>query len=74
MKAGVLLFVIADLKEYLVSSQNLNNDGSFNSLDLQEDIQIVKVVENSLKVHGVTIQSEVDKVINALPLLLTLIK
>lgn len=73
MKAGVLFFVIADVKDYLVAHGKLDNDGTVQFNDLNEDLEIARVIENSLKNHGVEIQENIDKVINALPLIVGLV-
>lgn len=72
MQLGIFLFVITDITNYLVAKGLLKSDGSVNNLSIGQDIEIVQVVEASLKAHGVVIKSEVDKVIAVLPLVLQL--
>ena len=77
MKVGTLLLVFHDVIENLVALDVLDKDGNLYStaLDsLQEDFRLVSMIEMSLKNHGVTVQENIDKVINALPLVLSLIK
>lgn len=76
MKLGTLLLVLHDIIEDLVSLGVIIPDGNMNSeaLDtVRENVQFAVMIENRLKQHGVVVKSEVDKVINALPLLLTLV-
>lgn len=77
MKVGTLLLVFHDLIEDLVSLGVLDSNGNLfgTALDsLQENLELVAVVEKRLKQHGVVIKDEIDKVINALPLILALLK
>lgn len=77
MKVGTLLLVFHDLIEDIVSLGVLDSNGNLfgAALDsLQENLELVAVVEKRLKQHGVVIKDEIDKVINALPLILALLK
>lgn len=73
MKAGVLLFVVSDVKDYLVGKGVLAPDGEFTFHGLAEELGLVSVIENSLKAHGVEVQSDVDRILQALPLLLAVL-
>jgi len=73
MKVGTLLLILHDVIEDLVAQGLLNADGSFVSPTLAQDFDIAKHVENRAKQRGVVIQDEVDKIINALPLVIALI-
>lgn len=72
MKPGVLFFVLADVKDYLVVNGMLKDDGTAIFTDLTKDVALAAVVENSLKRHGVVVQSQVDQVILALPLVISI--
>lgn len=74
MKAGTLLFVLRDIVDYLEKSGNLLQDGSFGDFSLAEDVQLTTVIIQSLEKHGVTLPTEVDKVLSILPLVITLVK
>lgn len=77
MKVGTLLLVFHDVIDDLLSLGVLDTSGNLyaTALDsLQEDLQLVALVEKRLKQRGVSVQENVDKVINALPLILALIK
>lgn len=74
MKPGVILFVVRDLTAYLVDNDMLLEDGTVDFSDITEDVGIVAVVEKSLKAHGVTVPEQIDKVIQALPLLLSFLR
>lgn len=74
MKAGVLFFIIANIKDYLVMNQMLQNDGTLILTDISKDIEIAAIVEQTLKQHGVDTPDQLDKVMNALPLLVSFIQ
>lgn len=77
MKVGTLLLVLHDVIEDLVAVGVLDSNGNLyaTALDsLQEGLQLAVMVEKRLKQRGITVQENVDKVINALPLVLALIK
>lgn len=75
MKAGTLLLVLHDVVEMLVAKGYLTADGDMSAPHtLEQDLEIVTAVENILKARGITVQENVDKVINALPLIFTLVK
>lgn len=71
MKAGILFFVISDIKDYLVANNMLQNDGTCVFTDIEKDVALAAVIENSLKSHGVSVDDKVDKIIKVLPLALT---
>ena len=74
MKVGTLLFILHDVIDDLFTLKLLLPNGDFVGPTLAQDVEIVKAVENRLKQHGVTIQSDVDKVINVLPLVISLVR
>lgn len=74
MKVGTLLLILHDVIEGLVSEGLLLKDGTFLGPNLGQDLQIVTMVENAAKAHGVVIQSEVDKIIQVLPLVMSLVR
>lgn len=73
MKVGTLLLILHDVIEDLVSLGLLNNEGDFIGPTLAQDFDIAKHVENRAKQRGIVIQDDVDKIINALPLVIALI-
>jgi hypothetical protein len=73
MNAGVLLFVISDVKNYLVAKNLLSTDGAFGALTVGQDIEIATVVKNSIESHGTDLPDEIDKVLAILPLVLQLV-
>jgi len=74
MKVGTLLLILHDVIEKLVGAGLLTPAGDFVGPTAEQDVQIAVMVEQAAKAHGVAIQSEVDKIINALPLVMTLVK
>ena len=73
MKVGTILLILHDVTEKLVGMQLLTVEGDFVSPDLKQDVAIVAMVEECAKARGVVFQADVDKIINALPLVLALI-
>ena len=73
MKAGTLLLILHDVVDNLVSMKLLLPDGSFAAPTVGQDLQIATMVETAAKNHGVVIQSEVDKIIQALPFVMAFI-
>ena len=69
MKPGVLFFVISDIKDYLTSQNLLRNDGTVLLNDVQKDLALAGIIDQSLKAHGVDIPDQFDRVIAALPLI-----
>ena len=74
MKVGTLLLILHDVIEKLVGMNLLMSDGSFNTPTLQQDLLIASIVEECVKVRGVVIQSEVDKILQVLPLVVSFIR
>lgn len=74
MKAGILLLIIHDVIEGLVHEGILTPTGDFTSVNISEDIRIAVMVETTIKARGITVQSDVDKILNALPIILPFIK
>ncbi len=74
MKVGTLLLILHDVIEKLVGMSLLSSNGDFVSPTVEQDLQIATMVEQCAKAHGVVIQSEVDKILNVLPLVSSLIK
>lgn len=70
MKIGVLLFIISDVKDYLVAANCLDADGTIRLDDVNVDTGLASVIDNSLKRHGVDIPDQVDRIISALPFLI----
>jgi hypothetical protein len=76
MKVGTLLLVFHDVIEDLVSLGVIDAQGNMygEALDsVKENVQLAAMIEKRLVARGVTVKAEVDKVINALPLILSLI-
>lgn len=74
MKVGTLLLILHDVTEKLVGMNLLSNDGSFVAPTVQQDLLIAVMVEDCAKARGIVIQSDVDKILHALPLVLSLVK
>lgn len=74
MKVGTLLLIAHDVVEKLVGMGLLTNDGDFVGPTLEQDLTLVTVVEECAKARGVVVQSEVDKIIHVLPLVMSLVK
>ncbi len=74
MKVGTLLLIAHDVVEKLVGMNLLTNEGEFVSSNLQQDLTVITMIENCIKARGITVQSEVDKIINILPLIAGLVK
>lgn len=72
MEAGIILFVIRDGVTYLENKGLITSDGKFGTFTPQDDANLAKLVEDSLKVHGVVVPDEVDKVLTVLPLVLSI--
>lgn len=72
MKVGTLLLVLHDVIEGLVGEGLLTAEGDFVGPTVNQDFQLATMVENALKHHGVTLPEDVDKVIQVLPLVLSL--
>ncbi len=73
MNAGTLLKVLRDVIDDLEQDGILRPDGSFLwPADVQADVHVVDQVNASLLAHGVTEPAEIQKVLNALPLVLSL--
>lgn len=73
MKVGILIFVFADLRDFLVGKSILSHDGTLIPPSPEQYLEIAQHVEGTLKAHGVVLEEHVDKVINALPLIFQLI-
>jgi hypothetical protein len=76
MKPGILLLVAHDVIEDLVAMGVIDANGNLfgTALDsLKENFQFAAMVEKRLKARGVVVQTNVDKVINALPLIFALV-
>jgi hypothetical protein len=72
MEIGVLLFVIADVQKYLSAKNLLQVDGKILHPSIENDADLLAVIENSLREHGVAIDSKIDNVIRMIPLVLSL--
>lgn len=74
MKVGTLLLILHDVVEKLVGMSLLDTNGNFTAPTLEQDLQIATMVEQCAKARGVVVQSEVDKILNVLPLVASLVK
>lgn len=75
MKAGTLLFILHDVVEMLAAKGYLTPEGDFVAPHtVEQDLQMVTDVEAIVKHRGITVQDQVDKIIQALPLIFSLIK
>lgn len=74
MKVGTLLLILHDVIEKLVGMGLLTNDGNFIGPTIQQDLEIATMVEGVAKARGVVVQSEVDKILQALPLVTAFIR
>jgi hypothetical protein len=72
MNYGVLLFVVADVKSFLVSQNLLSNEGVLSKPTVAQDVALAQVVETSLRAHGVVIPAQVDAIITLIPFILSL--
>lgn len=75
MNAGTLLKIFRDVVVLLEVKGVISPDGSFDTskLDtLQEDLDFVAAVEALLKSHGLDVPNRVDKIIQLIPLLISL--
>ncbi len=71
MKVGTLLLILHDVVEKLLTMNLLSLSGDFVGPTTQQDVAIVQMVEECAKSRGVVFQPDVDKIINALPLILS---
>lgn len=69
-EAGVVLFIVRDVTNYLEQAGLIAVDGKFSTPTIEQDVEIVKVVEKSLKEHGVAVPDQVDIVLSILPTIL----
>jgi hypothetical protein len=74
MKVGILLLILRDVINGLLRMNLLSTAGEFVAPTLDQDLAIAAMVEQAAKAHGVVVQAEVDKIINALPLVLSLVR
>lgn len=72
MNVGQLLFALRDAVDYLEKQGLIREDGVILLNNVNKDIALAGVIEQSLKNHGLDVPEEVDKVINALPLIIGL--
>jgi hypothetical protein len=72
MELGILLFVIRDATNYMESKGMLKSNGRFGTFTPQADAELASIIETSLKLHGVTIQKQVDAAIKMLPLIMAM--
>lgn len=76
MNVGTALFVVRDVVALLVNKGVLHPDGTFDQALLNSvtiDLSLASGVEAVLKFHGVHTPDKVDKIIQLLPLLSSLI-
>lgn len=73
MKVGTLLLILHDVIEKLVGMNILSTSGDFINPTVGQDVQIATMIEQAAKAHGVVIQSDVDKILNILPLVMSLV-
>jgi hypothetical protein len=75
MKAGVLLFIFADIVSLLKSRGLVSEVGEFGDFsNVEKDLEFVAGVEAILKLHGIMTPDRVDKIIQILPLVASLVR
>jgi hypothetical protein len=75
MEAGIVLFAIRDATNFLEAKGLLRVDGTFGDFaNVQHDAELVGVVETSLREHGLVVPEQVDKIVNALPGIIGLLR
>lgn len=72
MNVGQLLFALRDAVNYLEAKSMLHVDGVVILSDVANDVGLATVIEASLGEHGIATPDVVDKIIKALPLILSL--
>jgi len=72
MNVGQLLFALRDAVNYLEAKGMLKVDGTVLLNDINNDVALASVIEGSLKAHGIDTPEVVDKVIQALPLFVSI--
>lgn len=73
MKLGLFLLILHDVIEKLVGMGLLTSAGDFVGPSLQQDFDIAVMVEQCAKARGVLFQDDLDRILNALPLVLNLL-
>lgn len=73
MKAGTLLKIMADIIPILEHDGIIDDVGDFHEPSVSQWAALAGQIEAVLHNHGVTVQENVDKVINGLPLILSLL-
>lgn len=75
MKVGTLLLIAHDVIGKLESSGLLTADGEFAGLeDLKSDVALAVMIEECAKARGVQVKEDVDKILHALPLLMSFVR
>jgi hypothetical protein len=74
MKVGTVLLILHDVIEKLVGMGLLTAAGDFVGPTVDQDLQIAMVVEEAAKAHGVIFQAEIDKILHALPLVMSFVR
>jgi hypothetical protein len=73
MNAGTLLLVVRDVVNYLESKGLIGQDGSFGVFTPQADAELAVAVEQILKNRGVDVPVKVDKLVAAIPLIVSVL-
>lgn len=73
MNAGLLLLILKDIIGQLEADGLLKSDGTFGDFTITNDVKLAAQIEGIIKARGVAVQSDVDKVMSALPLLLAVV-
>ena len=72
MNIGTALKIVAEIIPILVREGIIDEVGNFHEPSAQHWAQLASEVEAVLKLYGVTVQEDVDKVIALLPMILSL--
>lgn len=73
MNAGQLLRAFSQIIAILTTEGIIDAQGNFVD-DLQSEIRAFSAIEAQLKADGIVVPSKVDQIIQALPLILSLVK
>lgn len=72
MNVGILLKVIKEVTMKLEAMGILTADGTFTGLTVEQDSELAAFAVSELTGHGVTIPNEVTRIVQLLPLLLSI--
>lgn len=72
MKIGIALVIFADIIKMLKGANIIDEYGDFRTPTANEDAVLVTRVARILEDHGVDVPDQVDKILQILPLVLSL--